>query len=193
MAQVPDPANWFADLWKHLFWQRDRFRWLGHNDASRPNIGQVAVLWGTCGLEGLQVSDESRSLWLVLYDAVRESLLTDDFRQQNDAWSIAIRYLAALWLKTFPNEPPAGTPASLEDLVRPWMRVDVSFAQLIEVLDRYGVAPGRLRQTGVSGDMLRRIINGSSVMGRTLLSREEISTIEAMAERLGRSQGQATG
>jgi hypothetical protein len=193
MVQVPDPANWFANVWVRLFWQRDRFRWLGHNDASRPNIGQVAVLWGTCGLEGLQVSDESRSLWLALYDAVRESLLTEAFHQHNDAWSIALRYLAALWLKTFPNEPPAGTPGSLEDLVSPWMRIDVSFAQLIEVLDRYEVAPERLRQTGVSGDLLRRIIGGFSFMGRTLLSPEEISTIEAVAERLDRSQGQTTG
>jgi hypothetical protein len=46
IAQIPNPADWVTDLWRRLFWQRDRFRWLGHGDASRPNIRQVAVLWG---------------------------------------------------------------------------------------------------------------------------------------------------
>ena len=174
IAQISNPADWFTDLWKRLFWQRDRFRWLRHKDASRPNIGQVAVLWGICGLELLGDSGEARSLWLALYDAVRESILTEAFRQHNDAWSIALRFLAALWLKTFPNEPPAGTAGSLEDLVIPWRRIDINFAQLIEILDRYGVQPEQLRRTGVSGDMLRKIIEESHVMGRTLLHRQEI-------------------
>jgi hypothetical protein len=184
IAQIPNPADWFAGLWKRLFWQRDRFRWLGHRDASRPNIGQVAVLWGICGLELLGDSDEARSFWLVLYDAVRESIRTEAFRQHNDAWSVALRFLAALWRKTFPHESPAATPGSLEDLVVPWKGIDVSFAQLIEILDRYGVQPKQLRRTGVSGDLLRKIIEESHVMGRTLLHEQEVAAINAVAGKL---------
>jgi hypothetical protein len=187
IAQIPNPADWFTDLWKRLFWQRDRFRWARHNDATRPNIGQVAVLWGTCGLELLEVSDEARSFWLALHAAVRESILTEAFRQHNDAWSIALRFLAALWRKTFPNEPPTGKPGSLDDLISPWNRIDINFAQLIEILDRFGVQPEQLRRTGVSGDLLRKIIEESRVMGRTLLAEQEISAIRAVAAKLDAS------
>jgi hypothetical protein len=188
IAQISNPADWFSDIWKRLFWQRDRFKWPRPNDATRPNIGQVAVLWGTCGLELLDVSDGARSLWLGLYAAVRESILTEAFRQHNDAWSIALRFLAALWRKTFPNEPPAGTPGSLEDLINPWKRIDVNFAQLIEILDQFGVKPEQLHRNGVSGDLLRKIIEESRVMGRTLLAPQETSAINAVAEKLDASQ-----
>jgi hypothetical protein len=71
VAQIPNAAPWFTDLWKRLFWQRNRFKWLRHNDATRPNVGQVIVLWGICGLELLPAaSEEARSLWLALYHAV---------------------------------------------------------------------------------------------------------------------------
>lgn len=184
VAQIPDLSSWFTELWKRLFWQRNRFRWLRHSDPARPNVGQVIVLWGICGLERLHAASEARSLWLAIYDAVSESTLTEAFRQHNDAWSIALRFLAALWLRTFPDDPPAGTPGSLENLVIPWMGVDTNFAQLIEVLDRFGVRPEQLRRTGASGDMLRRIVEGSYVRGRTLLQPQEISAINVVAEKL---------
>ena len=190
IAQIPNPADWFAGLWKRLFWQRDRFRRFRHNDAARPNTGQVAVLWGICGLELLGDSDEARSFWLVLYDSVRESIRTEAFRQHNDAWSVALRFLAALWPKVFPDEPPAGTPGSLEDLVVPWKGIDVSFAQLIEILDRNGVQTWQLRRIGVSSDMLHKIVEESHVMGQTLLGRDEIAAIGAVAEKLSGHQGQ---
>ena len=98
----------------------------------------------------------------------------------------------APWLKTFPIESPAGTPGSLEDLISPWSRIDINFAQLIEILDRYGVQPEELRRTGVSGDMLRKIIEESHVMGRTLLVEQEISAINAVADKLNGSQGRST-
>lgn len=192
IAQIPNPADWFTALWKKLFWQRDRFRGFYHKDASRPNIGQVAVLWGISGLELLPVSEEARLLWLALYAAVRESILTQAFRQHNDALSIALRFLAALWSKTFPIEPPAGTPGSLEDLIGPWKVLDISFAQLVEILDRYGVQPEQLRRTGVSGEFLRKIVEETRVMGRTLLLEQEISAIKRIAEKLDAFQIEAS-
>jgi hypothetical protein len=151
------------------------------------------VLWGICGLECLEVSDEARSLWLALYDAVRESILTEAFRQHNDAWSIAQRFLAVLWLKTFPNEPPAGTPGSLDDLISPWKGIDINFAQLIEILDRFGVQPERLRLNGVSGDLLRKIVEESRVMGRMVLLEQEVSAINAVAAKLNGFTGEGPG
>ena len=188
VAQIPNVAPWFTDLWKRLFWQLNRFKWLRHNDATRPNVGQVIVLWGICGLELLPAaSEEARSLWLALYHAVSESLLTEAFRQHNDAWSLALRFLGALWLKTFPDDPPAGSPGSLENFITPWKRIDIDFAQLVEVLDRFGVQPEQLRRTGASGDMLRRIVEASYVRGRTLLDQQEIPAINAVAEKLNGS------
>jgi hypothetical protein len=185
VAQIPNAATWFTELWKRLFWQRNRFKWLRHNDATRPNVGQIIVIWGICGLELLPAaSDEARSLWLVLYHAVSESILTEAFRQHNDAWSLALRFLGALWLKTFPDDPPDGSPGSLENLVIPWRRIDTDFAQLIEVLDRFGVRPEQLRRTGVSNEMLGRIVEASYVRGRILLQPEEISAINAVGEKL---------
>ena len=187
VAQIPDLANWFTELWKRLFWQRNHFRWLGHNDVGRPNVGQVIALWGLCALELLHASpDEARSLWLAIYDAVHESILMDAFRQTNDAWSMALRFLGALWLKTFPDDPPAGNPGSLEDFITPWRHIDSDFAQLV-ILDRYGVQPEQLRRTGVSGDMLRKTVEASQVRGRTLLQPQEISVINAVAEKLAGS------
>lgn len=111
----------------------------------------------------------------------------DAFRQTNDAWSIALRFLGALWLKTFPDDPPAGNPGSLEDFITPWRHIDSDFAQLVEILDRYGVQPEQLRRTGVSGDMLRKTVEASQVRGRTLLQPQEISAINAVAEKLAGS------
>jgi hypothetical protein len=200
IVQIPDLATWFADLWKRLFWQRDRFRWLLHSDPSRPNIGQVIVLWGASGLELLDAgSAEARSFWFELYGAIRESILTEAFRQPKDAWSIALRFLGALWLKTFPDDPPAGTPGSLEDLVLPWKRVDTNFAELIEVLDRYGVVPEQLRRLGVSGDLLRTIAQEADLRGQMLARQTRqppshqggISAIEALAKKLDGSSESA--
>jgi hypothetical protein len=201
IARIPDLSAWFSDLWKRLFWQRERFRWLRQNDATRPNIGQVIVHWGLCGLELLDGgSDEARTLWLELYGAVRESVLTEAFRQPNDAWSIALRFLAALWLRTFPNDPPAGTPGSLEDLVLPWVRIDVEFAEFIQILDRYGVQPAQLRRLGVSGDLLRTILEEARLRGKMMqrhigqpLLRQEVATINTIAEKLDGSPESDSG
>jgi hypothetical protein len=192
VAQIPDLANWFIELWKRLFWQRNHFRWLGHNDVARPKVGQIIVLWALCALALPHPSpNETRSLWLAIYQAVRESILMDAFRQPNDAWSIALRFLGALWPKTFPDDPPAGTPGSLEDLVGPWRHVDADFARLVDVLDRYGVQPEQLRRAGVSGVMLRRIVDDSHVRGRTVLQPKEISAINAVGEKLDGSDATA--
>jgi hypothetical protein len=185
VAKIPDLTNWFVELWERLFWQRSHFRWLGHNDVARPNVGQIIVLWALCALTLLHASpNEARSLWLAIHQAVRESILMDAFRQPNDAWSIALRFLGALWPKIFPNELPDGTPGSLETFIAPWKQIDADFAQLVEVLDRYGVRPEQLRRAGVSGEMLRRIVDDSHVRGRTILQPQEISAINVVAQKL---------
>jgi hypothetical protein len=146
-------------------------------------------------------SDEAHALWLELYGAVRESVLTEAFRQPNDAWSTALRFLAALWLRTFPNDPPAGTPGSLEDLVLPWARIDVEFAEFIQILDRYGVQPAQLRRLGVSGDLLRTILEEARLrgqmmqrhIGQPLLRQEGIAAINTIAERLDGSRESESG
>src|SRR5262249_6918382 len=111
----------------------------------------------------------------------------------NDAWALALRFLAALWRKTFPQEPAAGTPGSIEDLVLPWKGIDVSFALLIVIMDRYSVQPDQLRRTGVSGGLLRKIVEESRVMGRTLLVEGEIAAIRAVADKLDEREGQVAG
>jgi hypothetical protein len=69
-------------------------------------------------------------------------------------------------------------------LITPWKRIDADFAQLIEVLDRFGVRVEKLRRTGVSGDILRRIVEDSHVRKQTLLQPQEISAINLVAEKL---------
>jgi hypothetical protein len=185
VAQIPDLANWFTGLWQRLFWVRNRLRWLGHRDAMRPNVPQVLVLWTLCALEGQRASpDLARPLWLAIYDAVRESMLTEAYRPLNDPWSIAPRFLGALWPTIFPDDPPAPGPGSLESLVGPWRHVEVQFGQLVDILDRYQVRPDQLRRVGVSGEMLRRIVGASHIQGRVQLAPTEISSINAVAAKL---------
>ena len=151
----------------------------------RPNIPQVLVLWALCALEGQRASPElARPLWLAIYDAVRESMLTEAYRSLNGPWSIALRFLGALWSTIFPEDPPAPGPGSLESLVGPWRHVDVQFGQLVDILDRYRVRPDQLRRVGVSGEMLRRMIEASHIQGRVRLAPAEISSINAVAAKL---------
>jgi hypothetical protein len=88
IAVIPDTANWFSELWAKLFHLRDRARRYRHRRDSQtpPNVGQVAVVWGLCGLGFIDpASEASRALWVQLEAAARESILMDGLRLHNDA------------------------------------------------------------------------------------------------------------
>jgi hypothetical protein len=97
IGAVPDAANWFGALWAKLFHLRDRARRYQHWNVTRtlPNVSQTAVIWGLCGLGLLDpASEASRALWVQLEAAARESILTDAIRLHNDAWRMALLWLA---------------------------------------------------------------------------------------------------
>jgi hypothetical protein len=106
IGAIPDAANWFGDLWAKLFHLRDRARRYRHGRDSRilPNVGQVAVIWGLCGLGFIDpTSQASRTLWVQLEAAARESILTDGVRLHNDAWRAALCWLGALLAGDLPG------------------------------------------------------------------------------------------
>lgn len=178
MALIPDPAAWFRDLWNRLFWLRVRAR--GHRSiGSVPvNVGHVITVWVACGLELLDAgSDSARALWIELERAVREAALTDFFRPQDDVCEKTLRFLGGVWRRTFPEDPPSGTPGSLDDFVAPWLNVNPDLGRLAVILRRYDVQPNRLLAVGVSGSLLRLIIEDAVSGRRPLLAEAEIAAV----------------
>jgi hypothetical protein len=185
VAMIPETADWFTELWDRLFWHRDRSRGHRRPEHSAPNTGQVIAIWGMFALEAMEPgSPEARALWVAVERAVRESTLTDFFRQHNDAWSQALRFLGGMWSRNFPDDPPRGAPGALDDFIELWIRPTADLALLAVILRRYGVSPGRLFRAGVSGRLLRVIVEDSTVMGRAIFHETEAAAIIALAEEL---------
>jgi hypothetical protein len=164
VAAIPEPAKWFRELWEKLFHLRDRARrYRLTRGYVAPKVGQVAVIWGLCGLGLLDFKSElARLLWAELELAIRESVLTDAIRLHEDPWCAATRWLAAYWPKIFPEDPPAGSLGSL-DFVSFWAAPDNEFAMLVLELRQQGVAAAQLKRSIPDGELLRR---GADVLGR---------------------------
>lgn len=165
VAAIPEPAKWFRELWAKLFQLRDRARRYRLTCGYvAPKVGQVAVIWGLCGLGGLDFKSEpARLLWTELELAARESVLTDAIRLHEDPWCAAARWLAAYWPRIFPEDPPAGSVGSLDDFVSFWAAPDNEFAMLVLELRQQGVTPAQLKRSIPEGELLRR---GADVLDR---------------------------
>jgi hypothetical protein len=166
IAAIPDTANWFSELWAKLFHLRDRARRYRHGRDSQtpPNVGQVAVVWGLCGLGFIDpASEASRALWVQLEAAARESILTDGIRLHNDAWRAALRWLGAYWPVIFRNDPPARSPGSLDDFISFWAAPASEFAVLIQEMHHHGVTIAQLSRSIMDGQLLR---HGADELGR---------------------------
>lgn len=166
IGTIPDAANWFGDLWAKLFHLRDRARRYRHGRDTRipPNVGQVAVTWGLCGLGFINpASERSRALWMQLEAAARESILTDCIRLHNDAWRTALCWLGAYWPVIFQDDPPAGSPGSLDDFILFWTAPTSEFAILVRELHRQGVTLAQLGRSLPDGQLLR---HGAAQLGR---------------------------
>lgn len=158
IAKIPDSATWFRELWANLFHLRDRARRYRHGRDSRipPNVGQVAVIWGLCGLGFIDpASEASRALWVQLEAAARESILTDSVRLYNDAWRAALCWLGAYWPVIFRDDPPAGNAGCLDDFVSFWAAPSSEFAVLIQQMQHQGVTIVQLNRSIPDGQLLR--------------------------------------
>jgi hypothetical protein len=166
IGAIPDPANWFKQLWATLFHLRDRARRYRHGRDSRtpPNVGQVAVIWGLCGLGFIDPASEAwRALWVQLEAAAREGILTDGVRLHNDAWRAALCWLGAYWPVIFRDDPPARSPGSLDDFVSFWAAPSSEFAILIQQMRHQGVTIVQLSRSIPDGQLLR---HGADELGR---------------------------
>jgi hypothetical protein len=166
IGAIPDAANWFKQLWATLFHLRDRARRYRHGRGSQtpPNVGQVAVIWSLCGLGFIDPASEgSRALWVQLEAAARESILTDGVRLHNDAWRAALCWLGAYWPVIFRDDPPAGSPGSLDDFISFWAAPASEFAILIHELHHQGVTITQLSRSLPDGQLLR---HGADKLGR---------------------------
>jgi hypothetical protein len=132
-----------------------------------PNVGQVVVFWGLCGLGLLDPNSESaRRLWAELELAVRESSLTDAFRRHENPWCLAARWLAAYWPKIFPEDPPAGSAGSLDDFLSCWVGPEMSFALLALEFRRQGVTAAQLKRSIPDGNLLRHGVDDVKQISR---------------------------
>ena len=180
---LDDPAAWLDDIWRRLFWQRDRACVHRNVDQNLPNAGQVICTWTMLGLAYFPSgSKQAVQLWLALERAVRESCLMDWFRQPNDTWCLLLRFLGAIWSRTFPHDPPAGEPGSLDDFVSSWLQVDLNLASLAVVMSKQGITPIRLREAGISAELLRRIVqDGTPKRRHQLMQKPEAESVLALA------------
>jgi hypothetical protein len=166
IGTIPNAASWFEELWARLFHLRDRARRYRHGRDSQivPNVGQVAVMWGLCGLGFIDpASEAARSLWAQLESAAREGILTDGIRLYNDAWRAALCWLGAYWPVIFPDDPPAASAGSLDDFVSFWAAPASEFAILTHVLHGQGVTIVQLCRSIPGGQLLR---HGADELGR---------------------------
>jgi hypothetical protein len=107
-----------------------------------------------CQLIALR-SEATRALWAAIEIAFRESSLTDSYRMLGDPWYVAAQWLSAYWPTIFPDDPPTGSPGSLDDFLSYWVAPDITFAHLALVLSQNGVTTARLRRSIPNGDLLR--------------------------------------
>jgi len=187
IAGVPDPGNWFGELWAKLFHQRDRARRHRHGPGGRnlPNVGKVAVTWGLCALSYIDAASEaSRALWSQLEAAARESILTDGIRLDNDAWDAALYWLGAYWPVTFPDDPPRGNAGSLYDFISFWAAPTSEFATLIAELHQDGVTIAQLKRSMQDGKLLRRGADALSRMRGVDSASKTASAVRQIADAL---------
>jgi hypothetical protein len=166
IGTIPDTATWFRELWADLFHLRDRARRYRHGRDHRipPNVGQVAVMWGLCGLGFIDpASEAARALWVQLEAAARESILTDGVRLYNDAWRAALCWLGAYWPVIFRDDPPAGNAGCLDDFVSFWGAPTSEFAILIQQMRHQGVTILQFSRSIPDGQLLR---HGADELGR---------------------------
>jgi hypothetical protein len=157
---LPDPAAWFRDAWRLLAPVRDRARHLVLDNDRVGHGGYVLVAWGLCGLMHLpDGSPKARALWAVLETAVRESCLTnwnEDVVQR--PWARVHAHLAALWPRTFPEDPDPGEAGSLDDFLRPFGRPNATLGELALTLRNNGISPARIARAVLPSPSLRQML-----------------------------------
>ncbi len=182
IAAIPDPAKWIKELWATIFRLRDRARRYRSGNDVPPNLGQVVVFWGLCGLGQLEfTSQPARELWVALELAARESSLTDAVRLHDDPWSVALRWLAAYWPRLFPDDPPTGSPGSLDDFLSYLAAPDMIFAALALELFNAGVTAAQLRRSIPDPNLLRRGADDLKRVTRRAPQSDTAKAIEALA------------
>ncbi len=186
IVALEDAAVWFDRMWDRLFWQRERARTHRNVDKNLPNAGQVICIWAALALAYFPpASQQGARLWVSIERAVRESSLMDWFRQTNDVWSLLLRFLGALWMRTFPHDPPQGEPGSLDDFLSGWLQVDPNLGSIAIAMRSQGISPLRLGKAGISAELLRRVVQDATLRGiHALMQKIEADSVLALAHEI---------
>jgi hypothetical protein len=160
MSAVPDPASWFEAAWRRMMPARDCLRhWRIEDPVRDENPPLLLVVWSLYGLSYAPPgSDAVQQLWRVLERAVREGLLTDSARVDH-GWQVAHQFLGATWALNFPEDPPTGASGSLDSFVAPFIRPEISFAELVLTLRTNGVSTERLVSAIGNAERARRLLS----------------------------------
>lgn len=172
VAGLQDPAGWFDHSWRRLASVRDRARHSIPDRIGNGHGGHLLLVWAACGLQRLPPgSAQAKALWISLECAVRVTRITEwRANSASVVLSCLHRYLAAFWPHTFPEDPPATEPGSLDAFLRPFARPDNTLAELVLIAWRHGVSPARLARAAPPSPGLRLLLSAVAE-DRTLLRR----------------------
>jgi hypothetical protein len=97
LASIQDISSFFVNLWKSLSQLRDRSRHLESSRYERAGVAdELLTSWFLCAAESIGPDHiEARSLWLALFDVIRETALTQRALSE-DHLAIQYKFLAGL-------------------------------------------------------------------------------------------------
>lgn len=131
-----DPALFIRTLWDALRPIRER-AWRSRGSENRSDTGELAVLWAICAME-VATGSLKISLWHALREILESAVQTDHPSSYGDTWPSALRrfFQSTSGILTGHATEDA---AILAELLRPFVRADQIFFELVFTLENVGI------------------------------------------------------
>ncbi|MFL0694320.1 MAG: hypothetical protein ACJLUP_20245 [Agrobacterium tumefaciens] len=139
------PADFTLKLWDGLRPLRER-AWRSGGQTTN-NAGEIAVLWAICAMEAAE-GKLKRELWEAVAKVLESGRQTDHPSSDNRFWSTALRRFARSTSQILTQTLATDTDI-IAELLRPHIRADSAFFEIIFAIEGGGVNPSLVR-TAVS-------------------------------------------
>ncbi|MGJ5051642.1 hypothetical protein ACQR09_31565 [Bradyrhizobium oligotrophicum] len=132
-----EAERFIRDLWDELRPVREE-AWRGNSGQARNGTAELAVLWAMCAME-MATAEIKRRLWLALRHVLESAMQTDYPSSPGGFWPAALRRLCQSTAAILTGAP-ADDLDILTELMRPRVRADDLFFEMVFVLQNAGVA-----------------------------------------------------
>lgn len=131
-----EPERFVGNLWDELRPVRER-AWHFGSEEVRNGVAELAVLWAVCAME-MAAGDLRRKLWLALSSILESAMQTDHPSSPGGFWPATLRRLCRS-ASAILTGAPAEDLDVLAELIRPRVRADDLFFELVFVLENGGI------------------------------------------------------